>query len=176
MSSGEKILWHEAKYMADKIVEKLSPVCDICEIAGSVRRKKEWVGDIEIVCVPKPYETGIFQSGLAEAVSEWPCVKGELPSKYSKRVLPSGIHLDLFMCDEDNFGNIFLIRTGDWEFSAVFMSTIMNRVGLIQKDGYAWRGEKQISVRSEEELFKLVGVPFIEPERRNSETLFNLFK
>ena len=43
----------KAKEIADSIIETLSPHCERCEIGGSIRREKEFVKDIEIVCIPK---------------------------------------------------------------------------------------------------------------------------
>ena len=43
----------KAKKWADRIVEILAPHCDRIEIAGSIRRQKPTIGDIEVVCIPK---------------------------------------------------------------------------------------------------------------------------
>lgn len=49
-----------ALVIAEKIKAQLAPHCDRIEIAGSIRRKKPEVKDIEIVVIPKPYEVGLF--------------------------------------------------------------------------------------------------------------------
>ena len=43
----------EAQNIAEKLVDKLRPACERIEIAGSIRRQKAEIGDIEIVAIPK---------------------------------------------------------------------------------------------------------------------------
>ncbi len=64
--------------IAAKIRTELEPFCDRIEIAGSIRRKKPNVKDVEIVAIPKPYETGLFESGIATIVNKWGKVKGRI--------------------------------------------------------------------------------------------------
>ena len=116
-----------ARAIANAAVEQLRPHCERSEIAGSIRRRRPEVGDIEIVASPKPYGTGLFESGIATVVNQWPKVKGELPCKYTQRVLPEGIKLDLFFADETTWGVVYAIRTG----SAAFSPAVLNsRVAL----------------------------------------------
>ena len=74
--------------IAEAVKMLLDPHCIRCEIAGSIRRKKEMCKDVEIVCIPKPYDTGFFSSGIATVVNDWVKVKGELPCLYTQRILP----------------------------------------------------------------------------------------
>ena len=57
--------------IAEKVKALLLPHCERIEIAGSVRRKKPNVKDIEIVAIPKPFDTGLFESGIATVVNKW---------------------------------------------------------------------------------------------------------
>lgn len=92
----------KAYEIAIRVKELLTPHCERIEIAGSIRRKKPEVKDIEIVAIPKPYDTGLFSSGIATVINEWKKVKGELPCKYTQRILPEGIKLDLFFAEQGN--------------------------------------------------------------------------
>jgi len=169
-----EIPYIEAKEIADKIVLLLSPHCYRIEIAGSIRREKSIIGDVEIVAIPKPYQIGLFQDGLAEVVNQWQKVKGELEygkTKYTQRILPSGIKLDLFFAEEGNWGNIFLIRTGDWEFSKKFMGVSLPKKGYKQEDGFLKYNGKVIFCREEKDLFLKAGIDFIEPKNRNINSL-----
>lgn len=161
----------EAQQIAQKVLEQLKPYCEKCEIAGSIRRQKPEVKDIEIVCIPKPYETGLFESGIATIVNQWQKVKGELPCKYTQRILPEGIKLDLFFAEPGNFGAIYLIRTGDWEFSKKFMGVILPMHGYKQQDGYVHFEGKKVNVPMEKILFEKVGMRFIEPKDRNKNAI-----
>lgn len=177
-----KMYLHTGKIIAGAVIEALRPHCIRIEIAGSIRREKEIVGDIEVVCIPKPYETGLFTSGIALIVNEWQKLKGELEygkTKYTQRLLPGKltgfpdktIAVDLFFCTEANWASIFLIRTGDWEFSKKFMGTIMPQQGFKQFEGFVTKGGDIVEVKEEEELFALMNIPFIEPKNRNAKAL-----
>ena len=66
-------------------------------------------------------------------------------------------------------GNIFLIRTGDWEFSKKFMGTILPRNGYRQEDGFLKHADngKIIFCHEEADLFRRAGIKYIEPKDRN---------
>src|SRR5437879_3251534 len=53
MGEKSKIKLTHARAIADDLIEKITPLCERCEIAGSIRRQKAEVGDIEIVAVPR---------------------------------------------------------------------------------------------------------------------------
>lgn len=158
----------QAQKIAEETLEQLRPHCIRCEIAGSIRRKKPEVHDIEIVAIPKPYESlGMFETGIATVVNRWEKLKGELPCKYTARRLPSGIDLDLFFADAFNWGWIYAIRTGPAEFSHRILAIGLNRRGLTSKDGYVQDTDgNHIQVKEEEDLFNLIGQSFVEPEER----------
>lgn len=157
----------KALQIAEKIKEQLTPFCERIEIAGSIRRKKPFVKDIEIVAIPKPYDVGLFQSGIATIVNQWQKVKGELPCKYTQRKLPDDIMLDLFFAERGNWGLIYAIRTGSAEYSHKILATGWVKNGYKSKDGYLIYNNKSIAVLEEKDLFARSGVHFIDPEFRN---------
>lgn len=158
--------YKEAIVIAEQVKEELAPHCERIEIAGSIRRKKPEVKDIEIVAIPKPYDIGLFESGIATVVKKWPKLKGELPCKYTQRMLPEGIKLDLFFAEQDNWGNIFAMRTGSKEYSHLELASRWSSMGYKSIDGYLNKDNKKITVREEEDLFKLLRMPYVEPENR----------
>jgi len=157
--------YNEALKIANDVVEQLRPHCERIEIAGSIRRKKSVVKDIEIVAIPKPYDTGLFESGIATIVNKWEQVKGELPCKYTQRILPEGIKLDLFFAQPSNWGYILAIRTGSAEYSKFLANTWVKR-GYKGIDGNLTHNGNIIIVREEIDLFQRIGVQCIAPERR----------
>lgn len=167
MSKEKKYPYAEAHRIALEVLEQLKPYCERIEIAGSVRRKKAEVGDIEIVAIPKPFEVGLFQSGIASVVNQWEKVKGELPCKYTQRILPSGIKLDLFIAEESNWGYVLAMRTGSADYSHRVLANGWVREGFKSDGGYLSRDGERYEVREEKDLFKLIGVRYVEPENRN---------
>ncbi len=162
--------YSEALSIATEILEQLKPHCIRIEIAGSIRREKPEVKDIEIVAIPKPYETGLFESGLASVVNQWEKVKGEMKygvCKYTQRILPSGIKLDLFMCQESNWGLIFAIRTGSADYSHKVLASGWVERGYHSVDGNLTQRGKTYDVREEIDLFNRLSIPYVEPKYRN---------
>lgn len=173
MSAGIKYPYAEAYKIALKVLEQLKPYCERIEIAGSIRRKKAEVGDIEIVAIPKPYEVGLFQSGIATVVNQWEKVKGELPCRYTQRIHPSGIKLDLFFAEEGNWGLVFALRTGAADYSHKVLANGWVRQGFKSDGGYLFRDGERYEVREEKDLFRMIGIPYLEPEDRNLEAITN---
>ncbi|MCH4551995.1 hypothetical protein [Aestuariibaculum lutulentum] len=159
--------YSKALIIAQKVKQQLAPHCERIEIAGSIRRKKPEVKDIEIVAIPKPYDVGLFESGIALVVNQWEKVKGELPCKYTQRILPEGIKLDLFFAEWDNWGLIYALRTGSADYSHHILASGWVFQGFRSEGGYLYIDGQRIAVREEEDLFKLLYMPFVEPEKRN---------
>jgi len=160
----------EAYKIALEVLEQLKPHCERLEIAGSIRRKKAEIGDIEVLAIPKPYKIGLFESGIASVINKWKKIKGEMEygkTKYTQRILPSGIKLDLFLAEESNWGLVFAIRTGSADYSHKVLANAWIRQGFKSEGGYLFRDGEKYEVREEIDLFKLIGVPYVEPENRN---------
>jgi len=167
MSGEKKYPYATACKIALEILKQLKPHCERIEIAGSVRRKKAEVGDIELVIIPKPYSTGLFESGIATVLNKLEKVKGELPCKYTQRILPSGIKLDLFFAEEANWGLVYALRTGSADYSHKVLASGWVREGFKSEGGYLFRDGERYEIREEEDLFKLIGVRYVPPEDRN---------
>lgn len=155
-----------AKQKADEVVEWLKPDCERIEIAGSVRRRKQNnIKDIEIVAIPKPYDINLFASGIAKKMRKIEIIKGKPGPKcrYIQFIYPPKV--DLFFADELNWGFKFAIRTGSVGFSKMLARKWV-KLGYRGEGGYLTRSGKVIAVREEIELFKMLGMRYVEPEKR----------
>ncbi len=65
------MLYEQALEIAERTKALLAPHCERIEIAGSIRRKKPHVKDIEIVAIPKSYNIGLFESGITTVINQW---------------------------------------------------------------------------------------------------------
>lgn len=94
----------DARAIAERLIERLSPSCERIEVAGSVRRQQPFVHDIELVAVPRFEETepDLFGSptnrrslvdGALVGLGEFNC-NGP---RYKQILLAEGICLDLFI-------------------------------------------------------------------------------
>lgn len=160
----------EALTIATGIVAELKPHCQPgkCVIAGSIRRQRPTIGDIEIVCLPVPYDSSpLFRSGIATVVEQWEKMKGDLPCRYTKRQHPSGMTVDLFMPDPRGFGLQLAIRTGSAAWSHQVLAKSWVRAGYRSEEGllrdYAGR---IIDTPTEGDLFSRIGLPWVDPVDR----------
>ena len=165
--------YEKALEIAVRALEQIRPHCERAEIAGSIRRRKPEVKDIEIVAIPKPYErgllNGLFESDLASVVNQWKKVKGEMiygKTKYTQRILPEGIKLDLFFATPENWGLMYAIRTGSANFSHKSLACGWVRQGYRSEGGYLMKDGVQVNVYEEEDLFRIIQKPWIVPEHR----------
>jgi len=164
------VKYEDAIIIAERVKSELTPYCERLEIAGSIRRKKSEVKDIEIVAIPKPYEIGLFENGLAYIVNQWEKVKGEMiygKVKYTQRILPDGIKLDLFFAEIGNFGLIYATRTGSADYSHKVLASGWVKRGYKSIEGYIHSGDRKIETPEEEDLFKIANIPWVKPEMRN---------
>lgn len=167
----------EIEPIAKEVRDLLVPHCrpGYCMIAGSIRRRKKLIKDIEIVCIPNPYDIGLFKSGIATVIQDWKKVRGELGKKCKQttRIVPASIvkddsviiKLDLFLVNLKNWGLQIAIRTGNSKFSIGLMESL-KRQGLRSEGGYITRGGKPIAVESEKDFFKLCNRQYIKPQLR----------
>ena len=155
--------YNQALIIAQRVLEELRPHCLRCEIAGSIRRAKPEVKDIEIVAIPKPYNTGLFADGIATVVEQWRKVKGELPCKYTQRILPEGIKLDLFFAEPGNWGLILAIRTGGADYSHNILADRWVKRGYHSIDGYIHKNGVKIETPEEADVFALCDLPWTLP-------------
>lgn len=185
MSSGPKKPLAEAALVATAIVETLRPACERIEIAGSIRRRKPEVSDIELVCVPRlvdgpsvdlfaapPKESllDIFLLDLERSgrLVQHPTSRAD-GERYKKRWAPrAGMQVDLFIVPPGGpaeWGVIFAIRTGPADYSARAVTALHDH-GLRSVDGRILRGNEVMPCPEEADFFRLAGLPLLPPEER----------
>jgi len=166
-----------AKAIAREIVYWLTPACERIIIAGSIRRQKPEVGDIELLCIPR-YVNGIdeLDRQIATLVSQG--ILGFRRNKLGSRVygpknklmvhIPSGIGVDIFTTDEDCWPVAMVVRTGG-EVTNKRIAMAAIRKGWRFRaygDGFTTPDGKLVC-RSERDVFEFVGLPYKEPWERD---------
>lgn len=171
-----------ASNIANAIVQAIGPACHRSHVAGSVRRLKPDVKDIEIVAIVNDYDMlyarlsgfGRFIKPGVPDVIDWPPKRG---AKYIRMLLNEDVKLDLFVASHENFGALFAMRTG----SGIGPNGLP---GFIPGLFSAWKkksgGGRMVNcmpttpdgvstpVPEEEDFFRLCGVEWIPPENRKS--------
>lgn len=174
----------QAKEIADQWITRLQPYCTRISIAGSIRRQKQSVKDIEIVCTPRMIpET---HDTLFEAVTSYHrdpnfvftvqddkyghVLMGRPDTgKYIKiSVHGYDINIDLFTATPENWGYILAIRTGSSDFSKRILAEGWVRAGYRGEDGMLYNQETGVAIPIHEEiqLFGLINVPYVFPRDR----------
>ncbi len=162
----------KANQLASEVVALLKDHTKRIEIAGSTRRKKPEVGDIEVVA--EPIDTSFH--GLIELLVNDGILKRGEPNKagakapFGKkyyRLIYKEEQLDLFVVlPPANWNVIFLIRTGSADFTHQYMIDLLSN-GLHCADGRIMDDKGDIKIiNSEEDCFKLIGKEYIKPEQR----------
>lgn len=182
-TTAEPMSLSKARELALMLVENLGRYCDRIEIAGSIRRGKDWINDIEVVCIPKvvPVEpvTDLFgkvsnpgekqrDPNFVEVI-RWfadTIVKGQpATAKYIQFLTRTGVKVDVFTATPDNWGYILAIRTGSAEFSKG-LAHRWKKLGYEGIDGMLTRFGKPVSLKEERDLFNLLQLPWVPPSER----------
>jgi len=162
------MIYSLAKSLADELIDVLKPYCVKIEIAGSLRRKKEQVKDIEICIVPENPNKAFNELGKFLLNHDKNFKYSKNGSRY-KQFRYKGCQIDLFIAKPDNWGLIFLMRTGSAAFSTHALASWKKASGGgYSKDGYLYNSKDEIVFTYEEtDVFKLCKMDFVEPELRN---------
>lgn len=177
MSERPKQPFADMMNTAKLLVAKLAPACERIEIAGSLRRQRPLVSDIEIVAIPKPILNLIGEPTERTEVDD---LLDSLPVTFTKRgrkyqqfwfdgtTLP--FYVDLFLPNRDTWGVVYLLRTGSSEFSKR-MVTAKSYGGYkpdvyTVEDGRVRMAGMLLPTREEQDVFDLWKMNYIEPRDR----------
>jgi len=149
-----------------KILEKLRSLKEIEEIsvAGSARRMKETIGDVDILVITKnPKKIMDFFVSLPGIIKIW--VKG--PTKSSVRV-KEGFDIDLRVLKKESYGSALQYFTGSKEHNIAVRKIAMAK-GLKLSEYGLFYGSKMIAGKTEEEVYKTLEMDWIPPELRENQ-------
>jgi DNA polymerase/3'-5' exonuclease PolX len=169
-----KMPYAQALEIAQGFVAAIRPYCERVEIAGSLRRQKEEIGDIEVVAIPKIVmgldlfgNAGVAHSLLEEGTRSFNLL---LDGPFQKKIQFAFIDVDLFITTPEKFGVIFAIRTGSADFSKWLVTTKQKGGALPSNmrvhDGRVWMGQHALVTPEEVDFFKAIGLTWVHPEQR----------
>jgi len=186
----------QAQKIAIALCYQLQPHCNKINIAGSIRRKQQFVKDIEIVCTPIKIPCGqasLFGDAVEaavpkifeELVQSFGTIEiGKPNGRYMRIMLPENIKLDLFMPQEHDFYRQLAIRTGSNLYSSMVIAPAWKKKGWCgtdqglrkiidckQVDEHKWKvinpnGQQPPWFTSEHEFFEWLDLKWIEPHLR----------
>lgn len=137
------------------------PEIEKISVAGSVRRQQETIGDIDFLVVSDtPKATAKFFVSMPEVEKIW----AEGSTKCSVR-FKEGFDIDLRMVDKKSFGSALQYFTGSKEHNIATRKIAIEK-GLKLSEYGVFSQEKKIAGETEEDVYKAIGLPFIDPEIR----------
>jgi len=169
--------------IARRFLKEVELVSCKAVIAGSIRRMKAEVGDIEIVCIRDPDNP----KAIEEKFDDYPGIV--VNGRRLKRFFypQSGIQIELYIAQEHDYGRILAIRTGSSAFSHYVLATTWNRKGWCgTPDGLrrkaecehkskTWKLKREFATNptlppafnTEQEFFDFLEIKYVEPSKRS---------
>lgn len=162
--SGKRHLRAAVAPYADSLVAYLGKLRNVkkVEIAGSYRRAKETVGDLDILAVVESGAAKVMERFVAYDEVQDVLAQGETKSSV---VLKSGIQVDLRVVPEKSFGAAMNYFTGSKAHNIAIRKLGQQR-GLKINEYGVFRDEEYVAGRTEEDVYGAVELPFIPPELR----------
>jgi DNA polymerase (family 10) len=151
---------------ARQVVEKLKGLKEVDEIslAGSSRRRRETIGDVDILVVSKkPEKVMDFFVRLEGVEKIW--ARGSTKSSVRMK---EGFDIDLRVLPQESYGAALQYFTGSKEHNIATRKIAIEK-GLKLSEYGIFKGDKRIAGRTEEDVYKAIGLPYIEPELRENE-------
>lgn len=159
----------EAERLAFKVIQTIEQCCEKVQVAGSIRRRRAEVNDIDIVAIPKPFM--------------WPRIpilmQRELDAKFAAsgpelirmhipfaNVPDRQVQVDFYAATPETWGVILLVRTGSRDHNvrlcvhAHALGMMLSAARGVVEDGIV------IASKTEEEIFKALLLPYVTPGER----------
>lgn len=133
-------------------------------VAGSFRRMRDTVGDIDILVVSDAPEK------VAARFVAYPEVRSVLAQGTTRSSvrLASGLQADLRVVPKESYGAALHYFTGSKSHNIAVRKLGIAR-GLKVNEYGVWQGKKRIAGETEESVYAAVGLPYIEPELRENQ-------
>ena len=161
----------EVEPLAFKIVSTIDPYCSRVEVAGSIRRRKPTVNDIDIVVQPKPNSWIQLIKAIRrefDAVTEKQGEKlATLYVPFASKQGQGHLQVDLYRATRTTWGILLLIRTGSAEHN-IYLAKLAIRKGYRLAYSKGLLNEKGVVIASETErdVFQALGLDYIPPQDR----------
>lgn len=170
-----KIPLATAREVAGQLVEQMTPDCKRIEVAGSIRRCKLEIGDLEIVAIPTVALYDLTDAWLSSNV-----IRHTDPRRWGSRLrsfrlavkgLEDDVQVDIFLQpDPATWGVNMMIRTGSADFSRKMVTR--RSAGGFMPDCYqvrearVWAGARLLETPEEQDVFDLWGMDYVLPPQR----------
>jgi DNA polymerase (family 10) len=173
----ERELLGDARPLADEVLAYLgeNPAVGRVEVAGSIRRWRETIGDVDVLVAAADGET------VVEAFTNWPSAADVIEAGTSKAsVRAGGVRIDLRVVAPEEFGSALQYFTGSKAHNvhlrnlAIDRGLKMNEYGIfdvsnVEDPDAGQRVGDRVGGTTEEEMYAALDLPQIPPELREDE-------
>ncbi|MGH2829915.1 MAG: PHP domain-containing protein, partial [Actinomycetota bacterium] len=161
---GDRVLVDAALGVAESLIAGLSGLPEVAEIsyAGSLRRMRDTIGDIDLLVASKKPAT-VMQAFVSLPQVERVLAHGDTKSA----VRASGLQVDLRVVERDAWGAAMIYFTGSKAHNikirerAVRAGMKLNEYGLFRLED-----DRRLAARTEQDVYEVLGLPYIPPTMR----------
>jgi DNA polymerase (family 10) len=160
-----RMILHEAEHHARALVEYLrgGGAIQQIEVAGSFRRRRETIGDLDILV------TSTAPEQVMERFTQYPDAKrivSQGPTRASVR-LSGGLQVDLRAVEPDAYGSALQYFTGSQPHS-IELRKIAQAKKLKLNEYGVYQGSRRVAGRTEADVYAALGLDWIPPELREA--------
>lgn len=163
LASQKRMLISVALPLAENLLAEIRKIDGIerADIAGSLRRRRETIGDVDVLVISKESPAALKQ------ITGLPLVKQVLALGDTKATvtIEGGIQVDVRAVPQESFGAALQYFTGSKQHN-VHLRTLGRKHGLKFNEYGVFRGEKRIGGENESDIYESLKMPLMAPELR----------
>jgi len=165
----------EVEPLAFKVLTTIEPMCQRVQIAGSIRRFRPLINDIDVVLEPRPVSVNLdsWLQIIKTIRHEFDAVTAQQGPKIARFHIPFAskkgrghVQLDLYRASPETYGILLLVRTGSREYNISLCNLAIQRGMRLEYSRGLIKNGNVIAARTEEEVFAALGLPFVPPRNR----------
>jgi DNA polymerase (family 10) len=164
----------QAQRLALTVMSELLPYCEKIEIAGSVRRERNQVNDLDLVLIPKNGLDPIIKRMTRSCV---PVTGGKVfDSRNLTYTTKTGVQIDLFIAHGEvvdlvsrtpsNLGAVYLCRTGSMQHNIQLCNLALSKGLKFAPYRGVVKGNEIIASKTEADIYHALDLPYREPTER----------
>jgi DNA polymerase (family 10) len=163
VASQKRMLLGVALPLAENLLTELRKIklVERAEVAGSLRRRRETIGDVDVLIISKD------NPGALQQAVKLPLVKQVLAIGDTKAtvIVEGGIQVDIRAVARESYGAALQYFTGSKQHN-IHLRTLARERGLKFNEYGVFRGKKRVGGKDEAEVYALVDMPLMPPEIR----------
>jgi DNA polymerase (family X) len=160
-SFERRLLLPEAEGVFQKMESYFGALGIKVGMAGSLRRGKSTVGDLDLLSTDKKVVEAIKGCpGVAQVIESGP--------KRTSVKLDDGVQVDVRVFDDDEYGAALVYFTGSKDHNIALRNLAIESGWKLNEYGLFDKREKRLAGRTEEEIYKKLGMSYVPPELREN--------